>query len=317
MADRNAGRGNPDSTRGGERQPPNAAARVLKFHGERRKAAAEELRALIVAEDITVAEAARKLGIPRKVANNMALEHSIRASDRAVAAAAKLAGAQANAARSATAAAIDAEIFALWRSHSRTEIAAKLGLKIGRVRKAIERGLKGGLLTTKKMGANHPAVIAMRRQRDADAARLREVVEQGNTVTAAAAICGFSRSRARSMAAEYRITVAPDVLLAAWRRNAAAGHAKRSADAEARRKRELMERWTAPVARERNPKLSAGQQATVDRLRCRSWRKEHPLGIPSNEEADALVREWLAKNKPTVGPAPRIEEPSNFGAKWR
>lgn len=278
-----------------------AAARTTKAE---RRAIGARMRALIEAHDITVVEAGRRLGLHRQQAKKIANENNIVASacaiQRAMQAGARMNATAANASRIATAAETDARILALWERHTRAEIADILGLKVSRVKKAVERAkAKGKPPAPKKRPErrDYPALQAARAKRAADAERLRAAVAEGRTVKAAAAHIGMGITRARELAQEYKIRAAHDVL-----------H---------QRMREGQQQSVAAKRCERNPFLTSGQQATVDRIKHREWTKRHPLGVPSAEEADRLVREWLARNTPTVCPAPRIDEPSNFGAKWR
>jgi hypothetical protein len=80
-------------------------------------------------------------------------------------------------------------------------------------------------------------------------------------------------------------------------------------------------RAAEPMAerRVRNPMLTPAQQAQVDRHKAAHWRPAALKGLPpvTRDEADALVREWLARNKPTVCAPAVVVEPSNAGARWK
>lgn len=297
------------------------AARAPIARASENAAVAEQIRECMARERVTVREAIRRLGIAKERGKHIVRTYKIvsdpEVRERVLRESGERNGQRLNAARQAAAAELDGRILALYADRTRKEIARILGIKESRVKSALDRA--AGYRKTKKQKAARAAapisreqrLQAARAKRVSDAAALREAVAAGRTVKGAALHLGMRLTRAWELAVEFSIRADREALRIERRNSGQKGYA---ATASKPRK-------AAPL-RERNPNLSAAQQAQVDSMKRRTWHiaesRMRDLPPVTDDEADALVRQWLARNRPTVcSPAASPETPLNAGARFK
>lgn len=245
------------------------------------------MRELMAQELITVAEAARRVGIrDNKLASKLAREHGLRTSPAAMAAFA----ARGHAAQAAKAAKHDAEIERLRKSGMlREAIAERVGLTVDQVRRALGRlGLTGvrvvGIATERRA----PMVEELKTAITAGASLSQAAKQVGVTAGAAAGML----SRAGVRVAHLRPALPP----------------ARNANGTPRAPRQKIIRAT--------PKQLAALQAQRTVMTANYSRRTY-VPPPSREEAERAVAEFLAKRSITVCPSPVVEGPNNFGVGFR
>ena len=159
---------------------------------------------------------------------------------------------------------------------------------------------------------------------------LRAKLAEGFSVRAAAAALGWSRAKAKEIASKFGLKADPATIKRAelqGARKAGAVIAERTRKPpkppKEPRAKAAPKPKPEPVRLERNPFLSAAQQASVDRHKERCWasasnRRLAEMGPPTRDEADRLVAEFIARRGVTVcPPAAPVLEPINSGARWR
>lgn len=247
-----------------------------------REETARRMQALMALEDITVVEAGARFGLSAKRSHLLSQDFGFRSSAASVQRArgkglAAITDEQARAGR--------AKAYDTLRTH-RLQLAAE-----GHARRAVL------------------------------AEKLREHVDAGLVVTEAARRVGIRVQRAYEICKQFGIRSNPSALLAAQSRNGLAGSALTH---KVRRAKGWGQPAPKPVlriepivdTRKPNPKMTAAQQANVDRVKAKFW---HPannalaaLPQPTRAEADALVAAFIAARGVTVCP-PKAAAPINNG----
>ena len=245
------------------------------------------MRELLAAELITVAEAARRVGIrDDKLASKLAREHGLRTSPAAMAAFA----ARGHAAQSAKAAKHDAEIERLRKSGMfREDIAKRVGLTVDQVRRALGRlGLTGVRVVGVATERRAPVVEELKTAIIAGASLSQAARKVGVTAGAAAGLL----SRAGVRIANLRPALPP----------------VRNSDGTPRPRVQKVLRAT--------PKQLAALE-TQRAVMTANYSRRTYVPPPTREEADRAVAEFLARHSITVCPSPVVEGPNNFGVGFR
>lgn len=280
-----------------------------------RRQKAEALREAMIAGDLTVAEAARAIGISERRGHKIATAYGLRASPEAVAR--RKAAFSAEAAKLGLQRSLEARRDYFARM-SQAAVVAALGVSANAVARVLH-GWRKPRPETQMRAPKPPSVpkaqkMEQRRiQRAEIAKQMRVFVERGMPVRMAGRKLGISRKAAERIATEHGIKADP-LTLKNWR---AANAARQRAAQTARRQAEQIPAAPAPA----NPRLSAAQQDNVRRVKAGWWKGDPRLRLlppPSRDEADALVRDFLARRGATIcPPAGEVIIPGNSGVGWR
>jgi hypothetical protein len=322
---------------GGQKPAGRSPAQIAERHQK-----AEAMRAAMLERDLTVAEAAREVGISERRGHKIAVAYGLRASPQAVAR--RKAAFSAESARlglqrslearreyfartSAAARARDHEIIAYRQTHpdaSQAAVVAALGVSAASVARVLHGWRKPQPVraTTTPKAPPAPKVNKTHQrqiERAEIAEQMRALVERGLPIRTAGRQLGLSKTKADTIARAAAIKHDP-MALKNWR---AARAAERNAvqAAERRKAKPAKPPAAAPLAPP-NPKRTRAQQRQANLIKSREWRRRdtrlQALPAPSRDEADALVAQFLARRSVTVcPPAAEVQEPHNSGVGWR
>jgi transcriptional regulator with XRE-family HTH domain len=299
--------------------PPVSDGRRRLLDREGRAELAQRIQALMDAERLTMAEAGKRLNVSPDMLQRLARDHSLRA-DPAVIRERRIANLRSGfvgpasleslnrgrAIQRERSAAEDARIVAALQVKSKAEVMAEFGVTVRRLRLARERHAAANGEKRTRAAINAATALEWKERRARVANDLRRVVNEGYSITKAGELLGMRRDRALKIAREFGVKPQPKVRPVRLYQPKAPRAVTQTPEPMAER-------------RVRNPMLTPAQQAQVDRHKAAHWRPAALKGLPpvTRDEADALVREWLARNKPTVCAPAVVVEPSNAGARWK
>ena len=303
---------------------------------EASRAKADALREVMQREDCTINEAARRLGLNERHAHKLTKRWGIKPNPEASARARAAIIAKLSPEQQQRGLARSKEVLRGYRDRvaaeaeqrrERIKAAAldrphltqsQLAKAIGETLSAVQKALAVPRSQANYIGAFHIEQAKRARERRAHiAAVMRADLDAGLTKREAIEKHGFSRNLAHEVCTAYGLTPKKSAVKAALQRAGVKGAQKRQLAPKPPKAADVRAEPAGP-----NPRLSAAQQAQVDRMRNRFWVRTRAdlmaLPPPTRDEADALVQQFLARGgKVTVSePAAPVVVPCNAGASW-